>query len=341
MEHIKSVIRGVGHYVPPRVVTNHELSQRMETSHEWIVERTGIHARHFVDEGVRTSDLAEQAVRNVLERTGVSVHDVDYIVFATLSPDFFFPGVGPILQNRMGFSRIPSLDIRTQCSGFVYGLSTADAIIRAGQAKRVLLVCAEVQSTVLDMTTAGRDMAVLFGDGAGAVIVEAEKGAPQNILKDNSRGVIDSILGSDGSGAEVLYLRAPGSATPGFIRHEDIENGAMRPKMDGRTVFKNAVTRMGEAVTQILARNNVSPDEVQLVVPHQANLRINEFLREKLQLPKDRVFNNIERYGNTTAATIPICLSEAEHMGKLRKGDLIVTVAFGAGFTWGANLIRW
>jgi 3-oxoacyl-[acyl-carrier-protein] synthase-3 len=313
----------------------------METSHEWIVERTGIHERRFVEEGVCTSDLAERAVQNVFERTGFTAKDIDYIIFATLSPDFYFPGVGPMLQNRMGFSRIPALDIRTQCSGFVYGISTADALIRSQQAKRVLLVCAEVQSRVLDLTTTGRDMAVLFGDGAGAAIIEAEKGSPQDALHGTTSGVIDSILGSDGSGAEVLCLRTPGSATPGFIRHEDLENNAIRPKMDGRTVFKHAVTRMAESVQVLLERNKVAPAKVNLVVPHQANMRINEFLREKLELPKERVFNNIEKYGNTTAATIPICLSEAEQQGRLKRGDLIVTVAFGAGFTWGANLIRW
>ncbi len=341
MQHTKSVIRGVGHYVPPRVVTNHDLSTIMETSNEWIVERTGILERHFVDEGVHTSHLAEQAVRNLFDNTGLGVKDVDYILFATLSPDFYFPGVGPILQNRMGFHRIPALDIRTQCSGFVYGVSTADALIRSGQAGRVLLVCAEVQSPVLDMTTAGRDTAVLFGDGAAAVIIESQSGSRSQILKDQNSGILDSILGSDGSGAEALCLRAPGSASVGFIRHEDIEKGNTRPKMDGRTVFKNAVTRMAEVVSEILERNKVSASEIDLVIPHQANMRINEFLREKLHLPKEKVFNNIEKYGNTTSATIPICLSEAIQQGRLKKGDLIVTVAFGAGFTWGANLLRW
>jgi 3-oxoacyl-[acyl-carrier-protein] synthase-3 len=341
MHSTKSVIKGVGHYVPSHVVTNQDLSQLMETSHEWIVERTGIHERRFVTEGTRTSDLAFEAVQNLFERTGTSTKDIDYIIFATLSPDFYFPGVGPILQHRMGFERVPALDIRAQCSGFVYGVSTADALIRSGQAKRILLVCAEVQSTVLDLTTAGRDMAVLFGDGAGAVIIEAQSGSPSALVKEKSSGIIDSILGSDGSGAEVLCLRSPGSATPNFIRHEDLETGNTRPKMDGRTVFKNAVTRMAESVSTLLERNRVDPSDVSLVFPHQANMRINEFLREKLQLPKERVFNNIEKYGNTTAATIPICLSEAEAQGRLNKGDLIVTVAFGAGFTWGANLIRW
>ena len=333
----RSVIRGVGHYVPPRVVTNTDLEKLMETSHEWIVERTGIHERRFVEPGVRTSDLAIKAVENALSRAELQVGDIDYIIAATLSPDYFFPGIGPIVQKRMGFKKIPALDIRTQCSGFVYGLSTADALIRAGQAKRLLLVCAEVQSQSLDLTTRGRDMSVLFGDGAAAVVVEAQSddGSPL------PRGVLDSILGSDGSGAEVLCLHAPGSATPNFISHQALDDGLQFPQMDGRVVFKNAVVRMGESVTTLLARNGVSPEMLNLVVPHQANLRINEFLREKLGLPKEKVFNNIERYGNTTAATIPLCLSEAEQMGRLKKGDLVVTVAFGAGFTWGANLIRW
>jgi 3-oxoacyl-[acyl-carrier-protein] synthase-3 len=193
------------------------------------------------------------------------------------------------------------------------------------------------------MSTAGRDMAVLFGDGAGAIIVEGETGASRSdILKNHtSHGIIDSIMGSDGSGAEVLMMRSPGSATPGFIRHEDVEKGAHRPRMDGRMVFKNAVTRMTETVHEMLARHNVSTDQIDLMIPHQANLRINEFVREKLGFPKEKVFNNIEKYGNTTAATIPICLSEAEQQKRLKKGDLVLTVAFGAGFTWGANLFRW
>jgi 3-oxoacyl-[acyl-carrier-protein] synthase-3 len=342
MQGLKSVIRGVGHHVPARIVTNQELQSCMETTHEWIVERTGIHERRFVEPGTRTSDLAENAVRDLFARTGLDTKDIDYIIFATLSPDYYFPGVGPTIQHRMGFGRIPSLDIRTQCSGFVYGLSTADALIRSGQAKRILLICSEVQSPVLDLSTAGRDMAVLFGDGAGAVIIEAESGSPSEILKNSHcRGIVDSIMGSDGSGAEVLMLRTPGSATPGFITHDDLEKGLHRPRMDGRTVFKNAVTRMSEVVQEILTRNQVSPERINLMVPHQANLRINEFLREKLGFPKEKVFNNIEKYGNTTAATIPICLSEAEQQGRLKKGDLVLTVAFGAGFTWGANLIRW
>jgi 3-oxoacyl-[acyl-carrier-protein] synthase-3 len=344
MQAVKSVFRGVGHYVPPRVVTNNDLSALMDTSNEWIIERTGIQERRFVEPEVRTSDLAVEATKAVLDRTGLSAKDIDFIVAATLSPDFFFPGIGTILQHRMGMSHVPALDIRAQCSGFVYGTATADALIRAGQAKRILLVCAEVQSKSLDLTTAGRDMAVLFGDGAAATIIEAQpdNGDRRAMLSDrNARGVIDSILGSDGSGAEVLYMRAPGSATEGFVRHEDIDAKNIRPRMEGRTVFKNAVTRMSECVNTLLERNGVSPADVALFFPHQANMRINEFLREKLGLPKEKVFNNIERYGNTTAATIPLCLSEAEQQGRLKQGDLIVSVAFGAGFTWGANLIRW
>ena len=337
---LRAVIRSVSHYVPERRVTNNDLSQLMETSDDWITERTGIKERRFIEhEGVTTADLGEAAARSALAKAGWTPQDVDLIVVATLSPDFYFPGVGVLLQQRLGCRTVPALDIRAQCSGLVYGLSCIDGYIKSRQAKKVLLVCAEVQSPVLDLTSRGREMAVLFGDGAGALAIEAVEEAGEGGLAQ--RGIVDSLLGSDGSGAEVLCMKLPGTARPGFIKASDIEESLVHPKMDGKVVFKNAVTRLLETAHGLLTRNGVSPEQIDLVVPHQANLRINEMVRESLKLPPEKVYNNIQRYGNTTAATIPICLSEAVAEGRLKEGSLVLTIAFGAGFTWGGNLIRW
>lgn len=337
---LRTVVRSVAHFVPERRVSNDELSKLMDTSDAWITERTGIRERRFIEqEGVSTSQLGERAAREALTKAGWSATDVDLIVVATLSPDYYFPGVGVMLQQRLGCRTVPALDIRAQCSGLVYGLSCIDGYIKSKQARRVLLVCAEVQSPVLDMTTRGRDMAVLFGDGAGALTLEAQECVGEGNVQD--RGIIDSFLGSDGVGADVLCLKVPGTATPGFVRTSDIEEARVHPHMDGKVVFKNAVTRLLETAHTLLTRNQVSAQAIDLIIPHQANLRINEMVREQLGLPPERVFNNIQRYGNTTAATIPICMSEAEAQGVLQEGMLVLTLAFGAGFTWGGNLIRW
>ena len=333
---LRAQIRSVAHYVPERRVSNDDLSKFMDTSDEWITERTGIKERRFVDTSCAgTSELGERAARVALERAGWSAQDVDLIVVATLSPDYYFPGVGVMLQQKLGCRTIPALDIRAQCSGLVYGLSVVDGYVKSRQAKKILLVCAEVQSPVLDLTTRGRDMAVLFGDGAGAVTIEAVEGTASD------RGIVDSFLGSDGSGAEVLCMKLPGTATPGFISADDIQQSRVHPSMDGKLVFKNAVTRLLETAGTLLQRNRISSEQIDLIIPHQANLRINEMVRTQLGLPSEKVFNNIQRYGNTTAATIPICMSEAVAEGRLKQGDLVLTLAFGAGFTWGGNLIRW
>jgi 3-oxoacyl-[acyl-carrier-protein] synthase-3 len=336
---LRSVIRSVAHYVPERRVSNEDLSKIMDTSDAWITERTGIKERRFVESSeVSTADLGERAARLALEKAGWSPEDLDLIVFATLSPDYYFPGVGVMMQQRLGCRPIPALDIRAQCSGLVYGLSCVDGYVKSRQAQKILLVCAEVQSPVLDLTTRGRDMAVLFGDGAGALTIEA---AQSDTSDPTQRGIIDSFLGSDGSGADVLCMKTPGTAVPGFISQDDIAQARVHPYMDGKVVFKNAVTRLIETATTLMTRNGVKPEQLDLVIPHQANLRINEMVRTQLGLPPERVFNNIQRYGNTTAATIPICMSEAVEQGILREGALVLTIAFGAGFTWGGNLIRW
>ena len=337
---IRSVIRGVSHFVPERVVTNDYLATKMTTSDQWITERTGIRERRFVEPGVSTSQLGVQAASSLLKKLTIDPKSIDLLIAATLSPDYYFPGIGVLMQRELGLAHIPALDIRAQCSGLVYGLSTVDAYIRSGQAKRVLLVCAEVQSPVLDISDRGREMAVLFGDGAGAILIEAEEGEAPT-ASNNVRGIIDSLLGSDGTGAEVLSLQYPGTSTHQFVSQALLDQDAYHPTMDGKVVFKNAVTRLCETAQMILTRNQVNLASLALVIPHQANLRINEMVRDKLGLPEGKVFNNIHKYGNTTAATIPICMSEAEAEGRLRQGDLLLTLAFGAGFTWGANLVRW
>jgi 3-oxoacyl-[acyl-carrier-protein] synthase III len=343
-QQFRAVVRGVGMYLPDNEVSNVELSKTIETSDEWITERTGIRARRVAPRGMTTSYIAVEASQLALADAHLKPTDIDLIIAATLSPDFFFPGIGPLLQHKMGMNPIGAIDIRQQCSGFVHGLAMADAFIRSGQSKKILLCCAEIQTTVMDLTTRGRNMGVLFGDGAGAIVVEAiPVNSDAEIPRANNtvRGIIDNMTGGDGGGAEALIMRSPGTSSPDFISAADLEEGRRWPHMDGRTVFKNAVNRMLEASNILLKRNGLAPQDLALVVPHQANLRINEMLRDKLGLPAEKVFNNIQKYGNTTAATVPICLAEAVHEGKLKKGDLILTVAFGAGFTWGANLIRW
>lgn len=337
-----TTIEGVGHFVPERVVTNDELSQLMDTSDEWIRERTGIETRRVASEEVGTSDLGVEAAKQALEKAGCTIRDVDLILAATLSPDYYFPGIGVLIQDKLGAPPIPAMDIRGQCSGFSWGISTADAFLRSGQYKRILLVGAELQSRVIEYSNRGRDVSVLFGDGAGALVLRSQEGEPARV-NNGVRGVIDNLMGSDGSGAELLAVMRPGVSAghSTFLSEEEAKEKAFLPVMNGRQVFKHAVTRMLEACGTILQRNGLAPLDLDLVIPHQANLRINEMLREKLGLPPEKVFNNIQRYGNTTAATLPIAMSEAESEGRLKKGDLLLTVAFGSGFTWGANLIRW
>jgi 3-oxoacyl-[acyl-carrier-protein] synthase III len=339
---IKSVIKAVAHHVPERIVPNAELAEKMTTSNEWIVERTGIEQRRFIAEpGVSTTDIAMPAIEKVLQKTGHTPADIDMIVASTLSPDLYFPGIGTLIQHRLGAKTIPALDIRAQCSGLVYGLSTCDAFIKSGQAKRILLVCSEVQSPALDLSDRGRDMAVLFGDGAGALIIEAEECKELPSLQNNERGIIANSLHSDGSGAEVLCLRSPGTATKGFLAKETYESGDWHPQMDGKAVFKNAVVRLGEVAEELLLAAKGSTADIDLLLPHQANLRINEMVRERLGLSEAQVFNTIQKYGNTTSATIPIGMSEAEENGLLKPDMIVMTIAFGAGFTWGGNLLRW
>lgn len=329
----RTAIMGTGFHVPERVVTNHDLAQWMDTSDEWIRERTGIEERRWVEEGTTGAEMARRASEAALARAGIDAADVDAIVLGTLSPDHFFPGTGVFLQRELGLEGVPCLDLRAQCTGFVYGLSVADAWIRVGQYRTILLVGVEIQSTGLDLSTRGRDMAVLFGDGAGAVVLQA--------TDDAGRGVLSTHIHADGRHAEVLWADAPSSVGYPLISVADLEAGRQYPRMEGREVFKHAVTRMPEAVHEALDAHGLTPDDIDLLIPHQANLRISQMVQKRLGLADDRVYNNIQRYGNTTAATIPIALAEAVEQGRLHRGDLLCVVAFGSGFTWGSALIRW
>jgi len=322
-----------GFHVPPRVVTNDELSRLMDTTDEWITQRTGIKARHWVEPGTTCTALAAAATRVALERAGLAASDLDCIIFATATPDHFFPGNGCFLQRLLGVTDIPALDVRDQCTGFIYGLSIADAWIRCGQYKRVLLVGAEIQSPGLDPTTAGRDTAVIFGDGAGVAIL-----GPTD---DPKRGVLSTHLFSDGRSAEKLWMDGPGLSHVPWISAEMLADGKARIKMEGREVFKSAITKMPESVHQALQQHGLTTADIKVLIPHQANLRISEMVQKRLGLRDDQVFNNIEKYGNTTAASIPIALHEALEQGRLARGELLMLTAFGSGFTWGSAAIRW
>jgi 3-oxoacyl-[acyl-carrier-protein] synthase-3 len=323
----------LGTHVPDRVVTNDELTRRMETSDEWIRERTGIRERRWVREGTANSDLALAATRKALDAAGWKPSDVEAIVYASLSPDHMFPGDGCLLNAKLGVPGVPAIDIRNQCTGFIYGLAVADAWIRIGMYRRVLLVGSEIHSTGLDVSTRGRDVAVIFGDGAAAALLEA--------TDDPGRGVLSCHLHADGRYATDLFCEAPGSRYHPRVQASMIESGAIYPRMEGQKVFKNAIVRMPEVMREALAQNGLSEKDLKLVVPHQANLRISQMVQRSLGLSDDQVFNNIERYGNTTAASIPLALAEAVEARGIRRGDLVGLCAFGAGFTWASALVRW
>ena len=332
---IRTVIRGSGRYLPPRIVTNHDMTQWMDTSDEWIQQRTGIEQRHWVPEegGVGSSDLALEASKTALERSGWKPDDIDLIIFATLSPDIFFPGPGCLLQHKLGLSSTPALDIRQQCTGFLYGLTTADAYIRAGLANRVLLACAEVHSTGLDISTRGRDVAVIFGDGAGAVCLEG-------LETEKKVGILASALHAKGEFAESLMVEASASRRNPRISEEMLKEGRHYPVMDGKTIFKEAVRKLPEVSKEVLEKAGMTLDDIDLFIPHQANLRINQFFQQFMKLPEEKVFHNIQRYGNTTAASIPIAFDEALEMDIIRENSAVLFLGLGAGLTWGAVIAR-
>lgn len=338
---LRSEIRGVGSYLPDRVITNHDLEKMMDTSDEWIIQRSGIKERRWVVPGEDcTSSMAYQASLEAIEMAGIEKEEIDLIIFATLSPDHDFPGSGCFLQERLSLAEIPALDIRQQCTGFIYGLDLADIYIRGGRYKNVLVVGSEVHSKGLDLTTSGRDVAVLFGDGAGACIVSATE-VPDDEL-ENASMIWSSELHAEGKHARELWCEGPGSNfdEPKRLSIAMLENGAHFPFMNGKKVYIHATRRMCEVLLSVLQKNQVALEDVDLFLFHQANLRINETIAQQLKIPAEKVFNTIQSYGNTTAATIPIGMNDAVKAGKLQKKMLVATVAFGAGFTWGANLLR-
>lgn len=329
---IRSRIISTGRYAPEKVMTNEDMSKLVPTSDEWIRERTGIQQRHFVDREIGVSDLGYEAAKIALARAQLKPADLDFIVFATLSPDYMFPGSGCLLQQMLGIPGIGALDVRTQCTGFIYGLAVADAFIRTGQYRRVLLVGAEVHSTGLEYNERGRHIAVLFGDGAGAAILEAN---------EEGYGVLSTHLHADGRHAKELWAENPGSRRIPRLYDGILTDGSCYPQMNGREVFKHAVTKFPEVIMEALQTNSLTLEQVALVVPHQANLRITEAVTQRLGLPPEKVFSNIQRYGNTTAASIPIALDEAQEQGKIKPGDYVILASFGSGFTWASAAVRW
>lgn len=332
-----SKISGVGHYVPENVVTNDDLSKVMDTNDAWIQERTGIQERRHIKkgDGNSTSIMGVKASEIALERANLKPNDIDMIVFATLSPDMYFPGGGVQVQEMMGMRTIPALDVRNQCSGFVYSLSVADQFIKTGMYKHILVIGSENHSGGLDFTTRGRGVSVIFGDGAGAVVVSRSE--------KEGHGILSTHLHSEGKHKDELALQGPSTEhwVPEIIEENPQEDIPYYPYMNGQFVFKHAVVRFSEVIMEGLQANQLSVSDIDLLIPHQANLRISQFIQQKFQLTDDKVYNNIQRYGNTTAASIPIALSEAWAEGKLNDGDLLVLAAFGSGFTWGSAIIRW
>lgn len=332
-----SYISGVGHYVPESVVTNDDLSKMMDTNDEWITERTGIKERRWVVEGDgnTTSAMGVKAANMAMENAGITKDDIDFIIFATLSPDYYFPGPGVLVQRDLGMKEVGALDVRNQCSGFVYALSVADQFIKTGMYKTILVIGAEQHSGGLERSDRGRGVTVIFGDGAGAVILQRSP--------EEGRGILSTHLHSEGAHAEELCLIGP--ATNRWVNKimaaNDPDDTSYYPYMNGNFVFKHAVTRFAEVIMEALQANNATPDQIDMLIPHQANLRISQFIQKKMGLRDDQVYNNIMRYGNTTAASIPIALSEAVHEGLIKKGDLVCMAAFGSGFTWASALMRW
>lgn len=333
-----SKISGLGYYVPDHVVSNDDLTQLMDTSDEWIQERTGIQERRWVKpgSGETTSSMGVKAAKIAIERAGIDKNDIDFIVFATLSPDYYFPGPGVTVQKELGIKTVGALDVRNQCSGFVYGLSVADQFIKTGMYKHVLVIGSELHSHGLDKTTRGRGVSVIFGDGAGAAVLSR--------TEDTTKGILSTHLHSEGEHAEELSLIAPGMGkrwVTDILADNSEQDESYYPYMNGQFVFKNAVVRFSEVIMEGLNKNELTPQDIDMLIPHQANLRIAQFIQKKFKLWDDQVYNNIQKYGNTTAASIPIALTEAWEKGKIKEGDTVVLAAFGSGFTWGSAIIKW
>ncbi len=329
---IRTKIAGIGHYVPENVVTNFDLMEKMDTSNEWIIERSGIEERRYVSEGQGTSEMGTEAARKAIDMAGIAVEEVDLIICATISSDYFFPGSAFQIQAQLGLTGIGAFDIKVACSGFVYGLSIADQFVKTGQYKNILLVGAEVQSNALNMSNEGRDMAVLFGDGAGAAILQPSK--------DDS-GILSSHLHADGNFTKELWAEVPSCRLKPHISHELMDEGRHFPQMNGREVFRNAVVKFPAVIKEALEANNLAVEDITQIIPHQANLRITQAVAKRLGIGMDQVYSNIHRYGNTTAASIPIAMSDALAEGKFKRGDYLILASFGAGFSWGAVALKW
>ena len=333
-----SKIIGLGHYVPDNIVTNDDLSKVMDTNDQWIQERTGIKERRWVQagDGQSTFTMGLEAAKKAISNSGIKKEDLDLIVFATLSPDYYFPGPGVQVQEALEINTVAALDIRAQCSGFVYSISVADQFIKTGMYKNVLVIGSELQSRGIDKSTRGRSISVIFGDGAGAAVLTREE--------DPSKGILSTHIHSEGKHALELATEAPGMGTrwvTDIIKDNNPEDFSYRPYMNGQFVFKHAVRRFSEVINEGLQKNNLEVSDIDMLIPHQANLRISQFIQKKFGLSDDQVYNNIQKYGNTTAASIPIALSEAHQQGKVKEGDTVVLVAFGSGFTWGSVIIKW
>ena len=332
-----SKITGLGFYVPDNIVTNDDLSKKIDTTDEWIQERTGIQRRRHIIRGEdTTTSMGVKAAEIAIERSGLAKEDIDFVIFATLSPDYYFPGPGVLVQRDLGLRTVGALDVRNQCSGFVYAVSIADQYIKTGMYKNILVIGSEVHSTGLDMTTRGRGVSVIFGDGAGAAVLSREE--------DLTKGILSTHLHSEGQHAEELIVKAPGMGqrwVTDIIADNDPEDESYFPYMNGQFVFKNAVVRFSEVINEGLQANNLQVSDIDMLIPHQANLRISQFIQQKFKLTDDQVYNNIMDYGNTTAASIPIALTEAWEKGKIKEGDTVVLAAFGSGFTWGSVIIKW
>jgi 3-oxoacyl-[acyl-carrier-protein] synthase-3 len=332
-----SKITGLGYYVPENVVTNNDLKEFMDTSDEWIQERTGIKERRWIDPKTEdtTAVMGAKAAKIAIERAGLTKDDIDFIVFATLSPDMYFPGGGVQVQEMLDMPTIGALDVRNQCSGFIYSMSVADQFIKTGMYKNILVIGAENHSGGLERSTRGRNVTVIFGDGAGAAVLSRSD--------EPGKGILSSHLHSEGKHAKELVLEGPstGRWVPEILEENDPEDVSYFPYMNGQFVFKHAITRFSEAIVEGLEANNLKKDDIDMLIPHQANLRIAQFIQRKFQLPDENVYNNIMKYGNTTAASVIIALTEAWELGKIKDNDLVVLAAFGSGFTWGSIIIRW
>ncbi|EKT3965557.1 ketoacyl-ACP synthase III [Flavobacterium psychrophilum] len=332
-----SKISGLGYYVPDNIVTNNDLAKIIDTNDEWIQERTGIQERRHIIKGEdTTTSMGVKAAKIAIDRSGVAYNDIDFIIFATLSPDHYFPGPGVAVQKELGLKTVGALDIRNQCSGFIYALSVADQYIKTGMYKNILIVASEVQSLGLDMTTRGRNVSVIFGDGAGAAVLSREE--------DVTKGVLSTHLHSEGEYAKELAVLAPGMGgrwVTDILAENNPDDESYFPYMNGQFVFKHAVVRFSEVINEALEANNLQVSDIDMLIPHQANLRISQFIQKKFELNDDQVFNNIQKYGNTTAASIPIALTEAWEQGKIKSGDTVVLAAFGSGFTWASAIIKW